>query len=69
MQNNLNPNVILQQMMRNSSVTNNPIARNAFDMYQRGDIQGLNNLANNLCKERGITAQEAENRVKSLFKM
>ena len=69
MQNNFNPNMILQQMMRNPNIVNNPIAKNAFDMYKRGDVQGLNNLANNLCNERGIKAEDVENRVKSLFRM
>ena len=54
-----NPQQFIQQMMQNSQIANNAIARNAFEMYQKGDTQGLNELANNLCKERKIEPEKA----------
>lgn len=64
-----NPQAFLQQMMQNSQIANNPIAKNAFEMYQKGDTSGLNKLANNLCKERNIEPQKAFNDIKSMFGM
>lgn len=65
MQNRFNPNMILQQMMRNPNIANNPIAKNALDMYQRGDVQGLNNLANNLCNEKGVSFEDMKTQIRS----
>ena len=62
-----NPQAFIQQMMKNSQLANNPIAKNAFEMYQKGDTSGLNELANNLCKERNIEPQKAFNDIKSMF--
>lgn len=64
-----NPQAFIQQAMNNSQIKQNPIARNAFEMYQKGDKQGLNELANNLCKERGIKPEDALKQVQSMFGM
>lgn len=65
--NNLNPQQLINMMMNNPSVKNNPILNNAMQMYQKGDTQGLQNLAMNVCKERGIDMNEAINNIKSQF--
>ncbi len=64
-----NPQVFMQQMMNNSEIMQNPIAKNAIEMYQKGDIQGINELANNLCKEKGTTFDEMAKQIKSQFGM
>ena len=56
-------------MMNNGPMANNPIARNAFEMYQKGDTKGLNELANNLCQENGITYEDAVNKIRSQLGM
>ena len=56
-----------QQFLQNSKMMQNPIFKNAFEMYQRGDKEGINNLADNLCKERGINRQEFEQQIRSKF--
>ena len=56
-----------QQLLQNSQMMQNPIFKNAFEMYQRGDKDGINNLADNLCKERGINRQEFEQQIRSKF--
>ena len=53
--NRLNPQTIIQQAMNNSQMMQNPVMRNAIEMYQKKDTQGLNELASNLCKEKGTT--------------
>ncbi len=64
----MNPmQVILNQMVNSSQVQNNPMAKNAMQMYQNGDINGLKSMAENLCKERGITVDEAKQKVMSMF--
>ena len=64
-----NPQVFLQQAMNNSQFMQNPISRNALEMYQNGDKQGLNELADNLCKEKGINRQDFEKQIKSQIGM
>ena len=62
-----NPEMIIKQAMQNSQLMQNPIARNALEMYQKGDTRGLNDLANNLCRERGIDVNKAINDIKKQF--
>lgn len=64
-----NPQVFLQQAMNNSQFMSNPISKNAIEMYQKGDKQGLNELADNLCKEKGINRSDFERQIKSQFGM
>ena len=64
-----NPQQLMQYMMSNSQVMQNPISKNALEMYQRGDKQGLNELADNLCKERGIDRKEFEKQIMSQIGM
>ena len=60
----MNPaQLLLNQMMNSPQVQNNPMAKNAMQMYQSGD----KTMAENLCKERGITVDEAKQKVMSMF--
>lgn len=59
--------MMLNQIMKNPQVHNNPMARNAMQLYQKGDTQGLKNMAENLCKERGITTDQAKQMVMEMF--
>lgn len=56
-----NPQAFLQQAIKSS----NPIIKNALEMYQRGDIDGINKIAENLCKERGVNMDDAMQKIKS----
>ena len=58
-----NPQAILQQAMQSG----NPIIKNAIEMYQRGDKEGINKLAQNLCHEKGLNMQDIEKQIKSQF--
>lgn len=64
-----NPQAFMQQAMNNSQFMQNPISRNAIEMYQRGDIRGINELANNLCKEKGTSYEEMAKQIKSQIGM
>ena len=64
-----NPQAFIQQMMNNSQVMRNPIAKNAMEMYKNGDTQGLQAMAENLAKERGTTPQQVQEIIKKQFGM
>lgn len=60
-----NPQAILQQAMQSG----NPIVKNAIEMYQKGDADGINKLAQNLCHEKGLNMQDIEKQIKSQLGM
>lgn len=62
-----NPQQFLQQMMGNNSVMSNPMARNAMQMAQKGDSKGIEQMARNLCQEKGLNADDVFNQIKSRF--
>lgn len=62
-----NINFLIDEIMKNPNVNTNPIAKNALEMYKKGDTQGLNELANNLCREKGISPDEITKKIKSMF--
>ena len=64
-----NPQQFLQQMMNNNQVNQNPMARNALEMFQKGDSKGLEELARNLCAEKGVKPEDVFNEIKSQFGM
>lgn len=64
-----NPQQFLQQMMNNNKILQNPIGKNAIEMYQRGDIKGINELASNLCKEKGTSLDEMTKNIRSQIGM
>lgn len=65
----MNNQFILQQIMNSPQIRNNPMAQNAFQMYQNGDVKGLNEMANNLAKERNIDLNQFAQQIKSQFGM
>lgn len=54
-----NPNQFVQNMLNNNKVTGNPMAMNALDMMKNGDNEGIEKMARNVCKQRGINPDEA----------
>lgn len=53
-----NPQQALQGMMGNKMLMQNPIMKNGIDMYQKGDINGLEKIVENICKERGTSIED-----------
>lgn len=64
-----NPRAFIQQMMSSSQVMQNPIAKNAIQMYQKGDMQGLQAIAENLAKEQGTTVNDMKSQIMAQFGM
>ena len=62
-----NPQEFMQQMMNNSQVMRNPMAKNAMEMAQNGNMQGIEQMARNLCKEKGLNEDDVFNQIKSGF--
>ena len=64
-----NPQQFLQQIMGNNQMMQNPIIKNTVQMAQNGDAKGIEQLARNLCKEKGINADDMFNQMKNNFGM
>ena len=60
-----NPQAFMRQMMNNSQVMRNPMAKNAMEMAKNGNMQGIEQMARNLCKEKGLNADDVFNQIKS----
>lgn len=63
------PQQFLQSMIGNSQVMQNPMAKNAIGMAQSGDTKGIEQMARNLCREKGINPDEMINQIKSRMGM
>ena len=64
-----NPQAFIQQMMNNSQIMQNPMAKNAMEMYKNGDTKGLQAMAENLAKERGTTVDDMKSQIMAQFGM
>lgn len=62
-----NPQQFIQQMMGNNQIMSNPMAKNVLNMAQNGNIQGIEQMARNLCKEKGLNADQIMQQIKSGF--
>ena len=62
-----NPQAFIQQMMSNSQVMSNPMAKNIIDMAQKGDVAGIVQMGRNIAKEKGIDFDKAFSDFKKQF--
>ena len=61
------PQQFMQQMMGNNQIMSNPMMKNTIQMAQQGNIQGIEQMARNLCKEKGIDFDKAFSDFKNQF--
>lgn len=61
-----NPQQAIINIMKKQS-GNNPVMNNAINMMEKGDNAGLEQLARNLCQEKGINPEDLLSQVKSQF--
>lgn len=61
-----NPQQEVMNMLKSQS-GNNPMANNLLDMAQKGDSKGIEQMARNMCKEKGIDADQAVEQLKQQF--
>ena len=62
------PQQAVVDMMRKHA-GNNPVLNNAINMAEKGDVDGLKNLARNLGKENGVDVDSKFNEIKNQFGM
>lgn len=62
-----NPQQVMTNMLKQNA-GNNPILNNALNMLEKGDTQGIETLARNMCKERNINPDEMMEQIKTQFK-
>lgn len=66
----INPmEIMLQRMMNSPQVQNNPLAKNAMEMYKNGDSKGLQEMAENLCRENGTSIEEMKKSIIQRFSL
>lgn len=63
-----NPQQMLMGML-SQQAGNNPMMKNVLDMVQNNDAAGVEQLARNLAKEKGIDADNAISQLKQQFGM
>ena len=64
-----NPQAFMNQIMGNQQMMNNPMIKNTVNMAQKGDAKGIEQMARNVCKEKGLNADEVFNQIKSKLNM
>ena len=62
-----NPQQFLQHMMGNNQIMSNPIIKNALGMAQSGNSKGIEQMARNLCKEKGINPDDVMKQIRGNF--
>lgn len=60
-----NPQAFIQNIMNNNQIMQNPMAKNVIEMYKKGDMEGIEQLGRNLCKEKGVNPEDMMNNIKS----
>lgn len=60
------PQAMIMNMLQSQS-NNNPIMGNLLNMVNCGNAQGIENLARNLAKEKGINIDELYKQIKNNF--
>ena len=61
------PQQFIQQMMGNNQIMSNPIIKNALGMAQSGNGKGIEQMARNLCKEKGINPDDVMKQIRGNF--
>lgn len=62
-----NPQQIIGQMMNNSQIMQNKMAKNILEMAQQGNITDIEKIGRNIAKEKGIDFDKALSDFKSQF--
>ena len=61
------PQQFREQIMGNNQIMSNPMMKRTMQMAQQGNMQGIEQIARNLCKEKGLNADDVFNQIKSRF--
>lgn len=64
-----NPQQFMQNIIGNNQIMSNPMAKNAVELMKKGDAQGIEQMARNLCKEKNLNADEVMQQIKRKFNL
>jgi hypothetical protein len=59
-----NPQKMIMDMLQQQTGSN-PMAKNVLDMVKKGDTNGIEQFAKNICQEKGISYDEAISQFKN----
>lgn len=65
---NGNPQEMVMGMLKQTAQTGNPMATNLINLINSGDMQGVERLARNIARERGIDFDKEFNSFKQMFR-
>lgn len=64
----MNLNALINMIFqKNPQFRNNPLIQNAINLAQSNDVNALQNLAENVCKEKGVDINQAKQQVMTMF--
>ena len=63
-----NPQEIVMNMLRQNATDGNLMAQNLLQMVNNRDIQGIENMARNVARERGVDYDKEFNNFKQMFR-
>lgn len=63
-----NPQEVVMNMLRQNATDGNPMAQNLLQMVNNRDIQGIENMARNVARERGVDYDKEFNNFKQMFR-
>lgn len=68
MMKNGNPQEIVMGMLKQNATEGNLMAQNLLQMVNNRDIQGIENMARNVARERGVDYDKEFNNFKQMFR-
>jgi hypothetical protein len=68
MMKNSNPQEIVMNMLKQNATDGNPMAQNLLQMVNNRDVQGIENMARNVARERGVDYDKEFNNFKQMFR-
>lgn len=63
----INPRAILQSMMNDAKVMNNPMAASVLNSYKSGNSEELNKVTGNIFQEYGTSTDDVRKRFSEQF--
>ena len=54
-------------MLSDPRINSNEVAQNAVSLLREGDSRGLQQMAENLCQQKGVTTEEVKQKILSSF--
>ena len=61
------PQAFMQNALNNSQFMQNPMARNAIEMMQKGDTKGTEQMARNILQNMGLNPDEVYKEVSTMY--